>query len=131
MIEKCCFWVKSSGGCRFDSNYRYLLLLNTCTHVLEQNPTPPLPGGLNKRFSSRSYVGSWIWHETPEEGRRTHLPKCKYNNEDETNSVNILSDKNGVWIEKNMILKFFEELFSFLAIFFFIFLVFYNLPCYL
>ena len=40
-------------------------------------------------------VGSWVWHETLKEGRRTHQPKhCEYNNEDEGNSLNALSDKN-------------------------------------
>ena len=30
-------------------------------------------------------------HETPEEGRRTYLPKRDYNNKDDINSLNILS----------------------------------------
>ena len=49
----------------------------------------------NKGFSSRFYVGSWVRHETPEEGRRTyHSKRGECNNEDEVNSPNILSDKN-------------------------------------
>ena len=46
---------------------------------------------LDKGFSSRFCVGSWVWHG---EGWRTYQPKCVYNNEDELNSPNILSDKN-------------------------------------
>ena len=53
--------------------------------------------GLNKGFSSKFCVGSRVRHETPEEGRRTYRPKCwEYNNGDEDNSSNILSDKNSL-----------------------------------
>ena len=39
-------------------------------------------------------VGSRVRHNTPEEGRRAYQPKrCVYNNEDEDNRLNILSDK--------------------------------------
>ena len=47
------------------------------------------PNGLNKGFSGKLCMGSWVWHETPEEGWRMHPPKhCKHNNEDEDNSSN-------------------------------------------
>ena len=48
----------------------------------------------NISLSSRSCIGCWVQHETPEEGQRTYRLKHEYNNEDETNSLNILSDKN-------------------------------------
>ena len=52
------------------------------------------PCGLNKGFSSRYWVGFRVWHEMPEEGQRMYQPKhCEYNNKDEVNSLNILSDK--------------------------------------
>ena len=43
-------------------------------------------------------MGSWVRHETYEEGRRTYPPKCyEYNNEGEE-SPNIVSDKKyGGW----------------------------------
>ena len=48
------------------------------------------PSGLNKGFC----VGSRVRHETPKEGREMHRPKHRsYNNEDEDNSLNTLSDK--------------------------------------
>ena len=53
------------------------------------------PWGSNKGFSSRFCVDSRVWHETPEEGWKTHQPKhCDYNNKDELNRSNILSNKN-------------------------------------
>ena len=49
----------------------------------------------NKRFNSRFCLGSLVRHETPEESRRSHLPKlCDYDNDDEINSPNIISDQN-------------------------------------
>ena len=49
------------------------------------------PCGLNKGFC----IDSWVRHEAPEEGRRTCRPKrLEYNNEDEVNCLNILSDTN-------------------------------------
>ena len=51
------------------------------------------PHGLNK--SSKFCVGSQVQHKTLEEGQRMHrLKYCRYNNEDEDNSPNIISDKN-------------------------------------
>ena len=45
-------------------------------------------------LSLRMCVGSWVQHETPEEGHRKYqLKHCEYNNENE-DSANILSDKN-------------------------------------
>ena len=42
-----------------------------------------------------STVFCCVLHETPEEGQRTYRPKLyEDNNEDENNSLNILSDKN-------------------------------------
>ena len=50
---------------------------------------------LNKEFSSKFCVGSWVWHNTPEDGRRGYrLKRSEYNNENEGNCPNILSDKN-------------------------------------
>ena len=50
--------------------------------------------GVNKEFSSKFSVGSWVQHGTHEEGRRTYqLKHCEYNDEDEDNSPNIPSDK--------------------------------------
>ena len=50
--------------------------------------------GLSKGFSLRFCVTSWVWHETPEEGRRTYWPKCENNNKDEDNNSNILNGKS-------------------------------------
>ena len=53
------------------------------------------PNGLNNGFSSKFCVSSQVWHDIPKEGWRTHWQKpYEYNNEDEDNSPNILSDKN-------------------------------------
>ena len=53
------------------------------------------PCGSNKGFSSKFCVDSQVWHERPEEGRRTSQSKhCDYNNKDEVNSLNILSKNN-------------------------------------
>ena len=47
----------------------------------------------NKGFSLRFRVDSRLWHETPEEPRKTYRPKrCEYYNKDEVNSPNILSN---------------------------------------
>ena len=38
---------------------------------------------------------SVCWHGTPEEGRKAHrLKRCKYNNKDEVNRSNIISNNN-------------------------------------
>ena len=59
------------------------------------NFTTTLPSRLNKGSSPRFWVGSRVRHETPEEERRiSQLKRCEYNNKDEVNSSNILSDKN-------------------------------------
>ena len=51
------------------------------------------PSDSNKGFSSEYWVDYRVRHETHEEGRRTYQPKrCVYNNKDEVNSTNILSD---------------------------------------
>ena len=51
--------------------------------------------GLNKRFSTRFYVGYRVRQETPEKGRRIYRLKCcEYKNKDEANSTNILRDNN-------------------------------------
>ena len=58
------------------------------------------PCGSNKGFSSRFNVDSWIWYETPEEGRTAFRPKrCEYNNKNEVSSRNILSNNKlyGSW----------------------------------
>ena len=41
------------------------------------------PHGLNKGFSLKFCIGSWIQDETPEEGSKKYQPKHEYNNEDE------------------------------------------------
>ena len=51
------------------------------------------PGGSNKWFSSRFCVNSSVWHETPEEGWSTCQLKRDYNNKDEINTPNILSNQ--------------------------------------
>ena len=65
--------------------------------LFNETPTsiaPWVTHGLYKEFSLRFSVGSWVQHETPEEGWKILLLKlCKYNNEDEGNSPNILSKK--------------------------------------
>ena len=33
-------------------------------------------------------------HETPEEDRSMYRPKCEYNDDEEDNTKNVLSDKN-------------------------------------
>ena len=49
----------------------------------------------NKGFSLRFCVDSWVRHETPEEGWMTYHPKhCDYDNKEEINSLNILSNNN-------------------------------------
>ena len=53
------------------------------------------PCGSKNEFSWKFCVDSRVWHETPEEGRRTYqLKRCDYNNKDEVNSPNILSNNN-------------------------------------
>ena len=52
------------------------------------------PRGFNKGRSSKFHEGSRV-RQTPEEGRRTYLPKhCENNNKDEDNSPKTLNDKN-------------------------------------
>ena len=46
--------------------------------------------GLNEGFS----LNSKVQYETPEEGWRMYQLKCVYNNKDEDNILNILSDKD-------------------------------------
>ena len=50
--------------------------------------------GSNKEFSLRFSGDSRVQHETPEEVQRTYWLKCCYNNKDEVNSLNILSNNN-------------------------------------
>ena len=53
------------------------------------------PSELNKGFLSKFCVGSRFQHKMPEGGQRTHWAKCcDYINENEENSLNILSDGN-------------------------------------
>ena len=47
-----------------------------------------------KRFSWKFFVGSRVWHETPEVGQMAHKPRrCKYTNKDEEKTSNTLRDK--------------------------------------
>ena len=56
------------------------------------------PHGSNKEFSLRFCVGSRVQHETPEEGQQTYwLKHYEYNNKDENNSLNILSDEKKIY----------------------------------
>ena len=51
------------------------------------------PCGSNVGFGLRFCAGSLVWHETLEEGQGTcRLKQCDYNNKDEVNSLNILSN---------------------------------------
>ena len=88
-----CFWrlqVQSQQHVRitrntYDKWHLYPVMVNRIGTVY--------PCGSNKGFSSRFCVDSWVWHETPEEGRRTYRPKrCEYNNKDEVDGPNILND---------------------------------------
>ena len=50
------------------------------------------PRGLNKVFGSNFQLDFRVWHETPEEERRTHrLKSCEYEAEDK--SPNTLNNK--------------------------------------
>ena len=51
------------------------------------------PHGLNKEFSLKFSVDSWVWQETPENDWRTHQLKCEYNSKKEDNSQNTTNDK--------------------------------------
>ena len=49
---------------------------------------------VNKGLISKPCVGSRVWHNIPDKGWRVYQTKrSKYNNKDEDNSLNILSDK--------------------------------------
>ena len=53
------------------------------------------PCGLHKGCGLKFHVGSRVWQETPEEGRRTHRPKhCEYSNKDEDDSPKTPNYKN-------------------------------------
>ena len=53
------------------------------------------PCGSNKGLSLKFCVDSRAQHETPEEGQRIYRPKhCDYNNKDEVNGPNILTNNN-------------------------------------
>ena len=55
------------------------------------------PDGLNKGFILRFCIGSWVQHETPEKVWSRYQPKCyQYNNEDEDNCPNFLSDEKHI-----------------------------------
>ena len=84
-------------------------MTQNCNQNQNSNPTPYLlchvsllvnrtgtvyHHGLDKGFSPRFCVDSRVWHETPEEGWRTYQPKsCEYNDKDNVNSLNFLTDK--------------------------------------
>ena len=53
------------------------------------------PQAKNKELCLKFRVGSGVRHKTPKEARKAYWPKrCVYNNEDENNRPNLLSDKN-------------------------------------
>ena len=82
--------VQSQQQIRLTRNTYYNLTL-----VMVNRIGTVYPCDSNKEFSSRFCVDSQVWHETPEEGRRTYWPKrCDCNNKDEVNSPNILSNNN-------------------------------------
>ena len=55
------------------------------------------PHGQNKGFGSKFHVGYKVQQETLEEGWRMHqLKHCEYNNKDEDNNSNTLTDKNPI-----------------------------------
>ena len=87
---------QSTGGCRFNPNYRRVTIQEYLTLVPSygyQNQNRQ-PRGFNKGRSSKFHVGSQV-RQTPEEGRRTYWPKCcGNNNKDEDNSPKTLYDKN-------------------------------------
>ena len=76
------------------NGWKYLLWLNFCTwSCLTESEHSPCSS--NKGFLSRFCVGSWVQHEMPKEGQRTHWPKrCMCNNEDEVGHSNIPSYNN-------------------------------------
>ena len=63
------------------------------------------PSGFSKGYSSKFYVGSQVWQETPEEGRGTYwLKLCGNNYKSEDNGPKTLNDKNATCDEKLKIL---------------------------
>ena len=82
--------VQSQLQVRITKNTYYNLTLDIVNRIGTINPC-----GLNKEFSLRFWVDSWVWHETPEEGQRKYLSKCfEYNNKDVVYRPNILRNKN-------------------------------------
>ena len=78
-------WLSSGVSCRTQE-----LIQN-----LKLNPLFNPHGGV-----SNSVNHDRVRHETPEEGWRTYQPKhYEYNNKDENNSPNILSDKNLAFVQ--------------------------------
>ena len=84
-LHRCISWL--TARLRVNMLQLYLVMINRIGTVY--------PWGSNKGFSLRFCVDSWVQHKTPEEGRRTYQPKrCEYNNKDDINSPNILSNNN-------------------------------------
>ena len=64
--------------------------LNSCTwsRLTELEQFTPV-------VEMKGSVRDSVWRETPEEGRRIYRPKrCDYNNKDEVDNSNILSNNN-------------------------------------
>ena len=86
-------WRQSSGGCRFNPDYRRVTIQEYLTLVpgyglRNQNRRTR---GLNKGRSSKFNEGSRV-RQTPEEDRRTYQPK-RCGNINENNSPKTLNDK--------------------------------------
>ena len=88
---------QSSGICRFNPGCRRVTLQEYLTlyPVMVKGIRASYPRRFNKGRVSKFRVGPRVQQETPEEDRRTYLPKrCIYNNKDEDNSPKTLKDNN-------------------------------------
>ena len=90
MPQKISVW---TGACTRKCIYMFT---HTHTHTpVTKTHDNNKKGGSDKGFSSWFCADSWVRHETPEEGRRTYQPnRCDYNDKDEVNSPNILSNND-------------------------------------
>ena len=68
--------------------------------VMVNGISPIYPRGLDKWLNLRFCVDSWVWHEIPDEGQKTYWPlkHCTYSNKGENNSLNILNDKDPLFV---------------------------------
>ena len=83
----------STAPCVFARQEGIIIITSHLYPVMVNRMGKVYPNRLYKGSSSRFCVGSLVRHETPEEGWRTYRPKhCESNDEDEVNSLNILSN---------------------------------------